>query len=122
EWVSRAWTYQEIVNSKSFSFSAEGGSVSLTGMQFLSEVGHALQKYKEKHSYDSFTLRTLHPRLDNLEDTIADWLTADFAKRSAYLAMSSMYRRRAALKEGYFNALIGATTTAPRRDRDYTSW
>ena len=121
EWVSRAWTYQEIVNSRKFLFAAEGGSVSLTGMQFLSEVSHALMKYRKLHSYDSFALRTLHPRLDNLEDTIADWLTADFAKRSAYQAMSSMDRRTSEMKEDYFHALIGAITAKPLRNRGETT-
>lgn len=64
DWVSRAWTYQEIVNSKSFRFAAEGGA-SLSGMQFLSELGGAIERYKRRHSCDSFALRTLRPRLDN---------------------------------------------------------
>jgi len=113
EWVGRAWTYQELVNSKSFGFVAEGGGAFLSGMQFLSEIGTALEKYKKAHCCDSFVLRTLHPRLDNLEDSIADWLTADYSKRSAYQAMSSMDRRTSEKPEDYFNALIGAFTTEP---------
>src|SRR5215471_16760965 len=77
KWVSRAWTYQEIVNSKSFLFAAEGGSVAFSGSEFLNRVGDALSEYKKRHSFDSFTLRTLHPQLDSLEDTIADWMTAN---------------------------------------------
>jgi hypothetical protein len=52
-------------------------------MQFLSNIGSAIEKYKKGPGCDSFLLRTQHPRLDNLEDTIADWLTADYAKRWA---------------------------------------
>lgn len=120
EWVSRAWTYQEIVNSKTFFFAAEGDSISLSGAQFLDEVGNCLEKYKKRHSYDSFTLRTVHPRLDSLEDTIADWMTANYEKRTAYQAMSSMDRRTSETKDDYFNALIGAITAEPLRDRGAT--
>jgi hypothetical protein len=121
EWVSRAWTYQEIVNSKSFLFAAEGGSVSFSGSEFLNRVGHALSEYKKRHSFDSFTLRTVHPRLDSLEDTIADWMTANYEKRTAYQAMSCMDRRTYATKDDYFNALIGAITAEPLRDTDATA-
>src|SRR5437762_8777672 len=113
--------YQEVVNSKSIHFAAEGGSTSLDGAQFLNEVGSALEKYKKLHCCNSFSLRTLHPRLDNLEDTIADWLTAAFAERPAYQAMSSMDRRTSERKEDYFNALIGAITAEPLRDRSATA-
>jgi len=89
--------------------------------QFLNDVGNALEKYKKLHCCNSFTLRTLHPRLDSLEDTIADWLTADFAKRSAYQAMSCMDRRTSERKEDYFNALIGAITAEPLRDPSATA-
>ena len=120
-WVSRAWTYQEIVNSKSFCFIAEGGNVSLSGMQFLSNIGSAIDNYKKAHRCDSFKLRTLLPRLDNLEDTIADWLTADYSKRPAYQAMSSMDRRTAERPDDYFNALIGAISAEPLGSRYETT-
>lgn len=111
EWVSRPWTYQELVNSRSLSFVAEGSSASLPGMQFLSEVSGALVDYKRANNYDSFLLRAMFPRLDNMEDSIADWLTADYAKRSAYQAMSSMDRRKCESADEYFDALIGAISS-----------
>src|SRR5439155_12836775 len=121
EWVSRAWTYQEIVNSKSFLFAAEGGSVAFSGSEFLNRIGFALSEYKKRHSFDSFTHRTLHPRLDSLEDTIADWMTANYEKRTAYQAMSCMDRRTSETKDDYFNALIGAITAEPLRDSSATA-
>jgi len=122
KWVSRPWTYQEIVNSKSFLFAAEGGSVAFSGSEFLNRVGDALSEYKKRHSFDSFTLRTLHPQLDSLEDTIADWMTANFEKRIAYQVMSCMDRRKPyERKDDYFNARIGAITAEPFRDRDATA-
>ena len=120
-WVSRAWTYQEIVNSKSFCFTSEGSSVSLDGMQFLSEIVSAIENYKKIHGCNSFMFRSLHSRLDNLEDTIADWLTADFSKRSAYQVMSSMDRRTAEIPGDCFNAMIGAISAEPLGSRHETT-
>ena len=112
-WVSRAWTYQEIVNSTRFCFTAEGSRVSLDGQQFLSEIMSGIENYKRAHGYDSFMFRSLHPRLDNLEDTIADWRMADYAERSAYQVMSSMDRRTAERPGDCFNAMIGAISADP---------
>ena len=113
EWVSRGWTYQEIVNSKRFCFTSEGSNVSLDGMQFLSETMIAIQNYRKVHDCDVFTFRSLYPRVDNLEDTIADWIMADFSKRSAYQVMSSMDRRTTEKPEDCFHALIGAISAEP---------
>lgn len=121
DWPSRAWTYQELVNSKSFYFVAEGGGVTLKGMQFLSKVTTALEDYKKAHGYDSYMLRTLHPRLDNLQDTIADWIMADYSKRCAYQTMSSMDRRTATRTDDYYYyALAGAISAEPVSSRYQT--
>jgi heterokaryon incompatibility protein (HET) len=117
EWVSRAWTYQEIVNSKSFHFAAEGGSASLSGTEFLNHIGSAIESYKKGRGYDSFRFRTLHPRLNDLEDTIADWKTAGYSERSAYQVMSSMDGRTSQVPDDWFNALIGAITDQPLSSR-----
>ena len=111
EWVSRAWTYQEMVNSRSFSFIAEACSDHVvSGDQFLNVVGAAISAYKKANGIDSFVLRTLHPRLDSLEDVIADWVTAAYLERTAYQVMSAMDRRSSEHPEDHFNAMIGAIT------------
>jgi len=112
DWVTRVWTYQEVVNSKSIHFIVEKGSnVSVPGDQLLNCVGQAISKYKQTQGYDTFALRILHPRLDSLEDLIADWLTANYLERSAYQVMSDMARRVSERPDDHFYAMIGAINT-----------
>ena len=121
EWAGRAWTYQELVNSKKFCFATEGGSVSRDGQQFLSDVMAALDNYKKAHRYDTYMLRILHPRLDNLEDSIADWRMANYLERSAYQVMSSMDRRTVERPDDVFHAMIGAISAEPLSSRYKTT-
>jgi hypothetical protein len=119
DWVTRAWTYQEIVNSKSIHFIAERGSeASVSGTELLNGVGQAIADYKKLNGFDSFKLRSLHPRLDSLEDVIADWQTADYLERSAYQAMSAIDQRVSEREDDRFYAMIGAITTTPFYDQD----
>lgn len=119
DWVTRAWTYQEIVNSASIHFVAElGGSISVKGDDLLNAVGMAIADYKKAHGLDSFGLRSVYPNLDGLEDLLADWMTGAYLERSAYQAMSAMGRRFAERSDDKFNAMIGAISAAPLEDDD----
>lgn len=115
EWVTRAWTYQEIVNSRRIDFIAEGGPAApVAGDQLLNVVGQAIDAYKKAQGFDAFRMRALYPRLDSLEDLIADYLTAGYLERSAYQAMSAMDRRMAEQADDHFHALLGAITAEPQ--------
>ena len=119
DWITRAWTYQEIVNSKSIHFIAEEGSeASVSGEELLNGVGQAIADYKKLKGFDSFKLRTLHPRLDSLEDVIADWKIADYLERTAYQVMSAMDRRVSEREDDQFYAMVGAITATPLYDQD----
>ncbi len=119
EWVTRAWTYQEIVNSKRIDFIAEGGRVApVAGDQLLNVVGQAIDAFKKAQGFDAFRMRALYPRLDSLEDLIADYLTAGYLERSAYQAMSAMDRRFAQQADDQFHALLGAITAEPLDGQD----
>lgn len=106
-WVSRAWTYQEAVNSKVLSLSCEGTtSVSVSANTFFSRLSHALAKHTS--SWPS----KLHefPRLNAFEDIMADFYTAAYNDRAALNVMSNMDRRVQERKEDHFYAMIGAIT------------
>lgn len=119
EWVTRAWTYQEIVNSKRIDFIAEGGQAPpVAGDQLLNVVGQAIDAFKKAQGFDAFKMRALYPRLDSLEDLIADYQTAGHLKRSAYQAMSAMDRRFAEQADDHFHALLGAITAEPLDSQD----
>ena len=114
DWVTRAWTYQEMANSRNTFFVAEGGSaIPVASEQFFNAFGHALANYKKAHGLDTLKMRAVHPRLDSLEDALADWIIGAPLERSAYQVMSAMDARFSEQAEDYFNAMIGAITTTP---------
>jgi Heterokaryon incompatibility protein (HET) len=113
DWVSRAWTYQEMVNSKIISFVVEGyPSDPVSGSKLLNSVGDAIAKRHNAEQVDAYEFRTRYRNLDGLETLIDDWLRASFAERSAYQVMNAMASRSAVYPD-YFNAMIGAVTSAP---------
>lgn len=118
-WVTRAWTYQEVVNSRALSFVVEtGGDVFVKGHDLLREVNEAISTYKKTRGYDMFDIRERHPRLDSIEDLLVDWMIADYQGRSAYQAMSDLARRSAERHEDRYFALLGAISSAVLDDRD----
>jgi hypothetical protein len=117
DWVSRAWTYQEMVNSKIISFAAESDTGDpVSGHKLLNAVGHAIAQYRKAEQVDPYEFHEQHPRVDALETLIDDWLRADFAQRSAYRIMNAMAGRTALYPDDYFYAMIGAISTSPSVD------
>jgi len=111
DWITRAWTYQEMVNNRNVQFIAESGSpVVVDAETALNKIGEAIESYKKAHHLDSFAMRVAHPRLDSMEDLIADWMTAVYLERSAYQVMSSMDRRVSRVEKDHFHAMIGSIT------------
>ena len=112
EWITRAWTYQEIVNSRAVYFIVQDEkSAIVSGVDFLSAVLTATDDYRSTHGIDSLTWSKRHPKLDSLECLIADYKIAQYAERSAYQVMSAMHGRFADRLEDYFYAMVGAITT-----------
>jgi len=114
DWLTRVWTYQELVNAAKTRFVAEGGGdASVGGQDVLNYVGYAIDKYKKAQGYDSFAMRALHPRLDSLEDAVLDWRKTDYLNRSAYQVMCGMVGRYSTQPEDQFFAMIGTLIAAP---------
>jgi hypothetical protein len=114
EWITRAWTYQEIVNSRALYFVVQDDeSAIVSGVDFLSAVLTATDDYKSSHKIDSLTWGEQHPKLDSLECLITDYKIAQYAERSAYQVMSAMHARFAERVDDYFYAMVGAITTSP---------
>lgn len=109
EWISRAWTYQEVVNSRTVYFIAQDDESTLvSGVDFLDAVLAATDDIRATHGIDSLIWAEQHPRLDALECLIADYKVAQFADRSAYQVMSAMHHRSAEIAEDHFYAMVGA--------------
>lgn len=106
EWITRAWTYQEAVNSKKLCFTCEDSrGVIVDGSHFLNCLGCTLSRI------EGVDKRRWYPRLDAFEDLIADYMIAGYQERSALQVMSNMDRRTESTKErphDRFYAMIGA--------------
>jgi hypothetical protein len=117
DWVSRVWTYQEMANSQSISFLAEGGTGDpVNASRLFNAVGQALTQYRKVEQVDAYEFRGRHPRVDALETLSDDWLGASSGNRSAYQVTTAMEGRIAVCAEDYFYAMIGAITSAPSSD------
>jgi hypothetical protein len=109
DWISRAWTYQEIVNQNQIYFTCEDSADALVdGSQFLNALGQSLSLLRKRGS----NLSNL-PRLNAFEDAITDWRIADYCGRSALQVMANMDKRVQKRPEDHFYAMIGAVTTTP---------
>jgi len=113
DWVSRVWTYQELVNSNKVTIAAEGSDSWAEADDVLRTVSYAILDYRKALGYNPFEFRSLHPRLDDLESLIVDWKIGPYLKRSAYQVMSGMDQRHAARPEEYYSAMVGAIGGSP---------
>ncbi|KAF2095087.1 hypothetical protein NA57DRAFT_79575 [Rhizodiscina lignyota] len=115
-WITRAWTYQEVVNSYTLSFTCAspvplpGASYNLvtaiSGDTFLNRIGYTLSKLPMR----SFEKAQAYPSLSAFEDLIVDWMTAAYQERSALQVMANMDRRVQERAEDHFYAMIGPMT------------
>lgn len=105
EWVERAWTYQETVNSKDLFLTCEGDEgVVVPAKSFMERSSHALVQVK-----GSLTgKRKMYPRLLAFEDIMTDYWHARFEGRAALNVMSNMDRRVQTQAADHFYAMIGA--------------
>jgi hypothetical protein len=118
DWVSRAWTYQEIVNSKIINFVAEGQTGNcISGFKLLNAIGDTIAQCRRAEQVDAYEFRKTHPHLDALETLAADWLESEYAQRSAYRIMTAMVDRTTVYPDDYFYAMVGRS---PRLNRSRT--
>ena len=120
DWVSRAWTYQELVNARQVDFVSESGSGPVPATALFNAVGEAMAAFRRSRGLDQWELRAQHPRLDGLESLIADWSTADYVERSAFAVMGAMATRQAQHRDEVLYAMIGAITTDIAGDDERT--
>lgn len=112
EWVERAWTYQEAVNSRELFITCSSppsytASVIIPADRFFSSLGDALAHFQgsivdKLHNY---------PRLNAFEDIMADYYTAGFEERAALNIMSNMDRRVQGRAGDHFYAMMGAISS-----------
>ena len=117
-WVTRVWTYQELANGREFWFVAEGEAEGLVrGEDFFNIVGgamHRVEKARSRGGHAGFNLDKEFPRLSELMDMLADCYVSPYSARSAFLVMTHMHKRGAAVTQdvnNFFYAMISAIST-----------
>lgn len=111
DWITRAWTYQETANSKFTLYVAEGDvSVLVHEHDFLSAIVTATTDYADTQKFSRTELSVQFPRLDSLQEMIAEHKIEEFTGRSAYQVMSAMHQRYAEREEDRVYAMIGVVT------------
>lgn len=119
EWVSRAWTYQEAVNSRTISLTCEGShGALLQGSHFLNCLGYTLSRFNGSGLTNG--KRQRYPRLEAFEDLIADYMIGAYQELSALQVISNMDRRTQRNRENHFYAMIDAISTARASSRQMT--
>lgn len=113
DWVTRAWTYQEIANSRAVYFISEGGGGAVEGQQLFNSLGQAISDYKKTEGVEAFEFSRRYPKVNDLEDTLADYMISNYLQRFAFQVMTAMNRRYSERADDYFNAMIGAITATP---------
>ena len=108
DWVSRVWTYQELVNNPRVHFVSESGGDEVDAEELLNRMGQAIQEFQAEHGCDGFEFRSWYPKVDSLEDVIVDWKISGYLERTAYQVMSCMHGREATHWKDRFFAMIGA--------------
>lgn len=111
EWVRSVWTYQEVVNAKAVYF--VGGTAKIDGCHFLNCLGHSLKLYREARHLSAFDLSKQLPKLNALEELLADWMLSGYTERSALRAMSQFQYRYNHDPRNYFYAVVGTMIKGP---------
>ncbi|KAI1810164.1 hypothetical protein GGS20DRAFT_220669 [Poronia punctata] len=106
DWITRAWTYQEAVNSKGLAITCEGEGAIVDGTHFFDCLGFTLTRLQAA----PYTNRVKHmyPRLDTFQELMADYMVAAYQQRSALQVMTNVDRRLQNFHEDHFYAMIGA--------------
>ncbi|KAJ5042320.1 uncharacterized protein L3040_004872 [Drepanopeziza brunnea f. sp. 'multigermtubi'] len=120
-WISRVWTYQELVNGRAIHFTSPPSGpdreshVVVEATQFFNCIGHSLARYKrETHVSESTALATF-PNLNVLEDTLLDSLLSGYLERPALGILCNISTRSfdAMFPQNRLLACLGALTKEP---------
>ena len=96
-WISRVWTYQEMVNNNHVyftTFDPFDGQVVVPAEPFLNCVGYSAERWKKDTAISTAEYLLRFPNLNNLEDTLLDARLSGYLERSALGIFSNMAARK----------------------------
>ena len=92
-WISRVWTYQELVNGADTYFTTMNPNVGTPVVQvqrFLNCVGASLNRWKKENEQGEMGVLETFPRLSILEDALGDILMSGYLERTALGVLSNI--------------------------------
>lgn len=111
KWVSRYWTYQEIVNSNEIYFNSENSTNKpIFASDFFDNVAKDIEYYIRKYKLSVLEFQKKYPFLTSLEAVILDWRIMDNQKRSVYQIMVNMEYRTSDFSSSKLKAMFGCIT------------
>lgn len=96
-WISRVWTYQELVNGRETYFTSLEPTVeghAIHGEKFMDCVGFSIEQWKKKEGKKNSAVLEELPNLNTLEDTLADRNLGGYLDRMALGVLSNMALRK----------------------------
>ena len=95
-WISRVWTYQEMVNNNNVRFttiSSADEQVVASYEPLLNCVGYSSERWQKETETSQSEFLLKFPNLNNLADTLLDTRISAYLERSALGVMSNMTAR-----------------------------
>ncbi|KAG0652602.1 N-acetyltransferase ats1 [Hyphodiscus hymeniophilus] len=96
-WISRVWTYQEMVNNNRVyftTFDPVGQQVIVPYEPLLNCVGYSSARWTKDTETSTAEFQLKFPNLNNLADTLLDATVSGYLERSALGVLSNMSARR----------------------------
>jgi hypothetical protein len=117
DWSTRAWTYQELANSKGTFFAAEGCDALINETDFLHAIAMDLPEHTDAAGIERSKINTAFPRLDSLLAMLPALQLAGYLGRSVYQVMVDMHPRSAKFEGDRVYAMIGTITDVEAKDQ-----
>jgi hypothetical protein len=108
KWVSRHWTYQEIVNSgKIYICSENSREKPIFASVFFDKIANEIQNFSKINGLSTLDFQEKLPYLTSLEAVILDWRIMDYQERSIYQVMVNMEYRKSDYSSSKLKAMFG---------------
>jgi len=108
KWVSRYWTYQEIVNSSKIYICSENSQENpIFASDFFDKIANEIQSFLKTKGLATLDFQEKLPYLTSLEAVILDWRIMDYQERSIYQVMVNMEYRKSDYSSSKLKAMFG---------------
>lgn len=108
KWVSRQWTYQEIVNAGKIYFNSEQSTENpIFATDFFDKIANDIETFTRSNKLSTIDFQKKYPHLTSLEAVILDWRIMEYQERSVYQIMVNMEYRTSDFTSSKIKAMFG---------------